>query len=136
TYTVTGTDLSGCTNTAIVTVNGNRISGHISFNSATPASTSAKVWLREINPADSSITDIDSMLACLDGTLPYYEFLSHPAGNYLLDAKLLTSVPGFNGYIPTFSTSTPYWNHATVLSHSTAITDTQHIEMMYGNVLP
>jgi hypothetical protein len=73
-------------------------------------------------------------MACLDGVLPYYEFAGHPAGNYFLDAKLLSSMPGGSGYVPTFSTSTPYWNTATVLSHTT-VTDTQHIQMRYGSLV-
>jgi uncharacterized protein YjdB len=133
-YTVTGTDINGCTNTAVMTVNGNRISGHISFNAATPSSTTMRVWLRQFNSSDSTIVDIDSTMACLDGVLPYYEFAGHPAGNYFLDAKLLSSMPGGSGYVPTFSTSTPYWNTATVLSHTT-VTDTQHIQMRYGSLV-
>jgi hypothetical protein len=133
TYTVTGTSAAGCVNTATVTLNGNRIAGHISFSGAAPASPGMKVWLIRYNPSDSSILAQDSVLTCLDGGSPYYQFDSLAAGSYMVKAKLLSSVPGTSGYVPTYGASTPTWFDAGTIVHASA-TDTQHIHMVYGTV--
>ncbi len=131
TYTVTGTDINGCAGTALVAIDGNRISGYISY---TGTSTDVfKVWLIQFNSSDSSIIATDSVLTCMDGGMPYYEFMDKPSGDYLVKANLLGGVPGASGYIPTYSLSTPYWYMATSRFHANA-TDTMHINMVYGIV--
>lgn len=131
TYTVTVANAAGCTGAATVTVNGNRISGYISYSGI--PSDIFKVWLIQFNPADSSIIALDSTLTCMDSGTPYYEFDGKPAGKYLVKAKLLGQIPGASGYIPTYSYSTPYWYAAASANHSSA-TDTLHISMVYGIV--
>jgi Secretion system C-terminal sorting domain/Bacterial Ig-like domain (group 2) len=133
TYTVTGTDINGCGGTALVTIDGNRISGYISYIGT--STDVFKVWLIQFNSSDSSIIATDSVLSCMDGGMPYYEFMDKPAGDYLVKAKLLGGVPGSSGYIPTYSLSTPYWYMATGRFHANA-TDTMHINMVYGTVPP
>ncbi|MES2703071.1 MAG: T9SS type A sorting domain-containing protein [Bacteroidota bacterium] len=133
-YTVTGTDSAGCSNTATVSVSGNRIFGHVSFSSAYPATPASKVWLIQYDPADSSLTAVDSMLTCDDGGLPYYQFNGKPTGSYMVKAKLLSSIPGTGDYIPTYGSATPYWNAAASISH-VASADSQHITLLYGTVL-
>jgi hypothetical protein len=130
-YTVTGTDGTGCTGTASVTVDGNRISGHIVYSGA-PTDT-FRVWLVQFNPSDSSITAEDSLYSCMDAGIPYYEFYGKAAGNYLVKAKLLGTTPGTSGYIPTYGTSTPRWDSATTITHATSA-NTQDITMVYGTV--
>ncbi len=132
-YTVTGTDINGCSDTALTTIDGNRISGYISY---TGTSTDVfKVWLIQFNSSDSSIIATDSVLTCMDGGTPYFEFMDKPAGDYLVKAKLLGGVTGASGYIPTYSLSTPYWYMAASRFHANA-TDTMHINMIYGIVPP
>jgi uncharacterized protein YjdB len=131
TYTVTASTSAGCTNTASVTVNGNRISGYISY--AGVATDVFKVWLIQFNPSDSSLLATDSTLTCMDGGNPYYEFDGKPAGNYIVKAALIGAIPGTSGYIPTYSLATPYWYSAAGTTH-VAATDTLHINMMYGTV--
>ncbi len=131
--TVTGTGVNGCENTASVTVDCNRIYGHITFSSTVPPLTDTKVWLIQYNPSDSSITATDSLVTCNDGGLPYYQFDSKPAGNYFVKAKLLSSVPGTSGYIPTYGNATPNWYDATNIAHGTAA-DNQDITLIYGTV--
>jgi Secretion system C-terminal sorting domain len=133
TYTVTGTDGAGCSETASVTVNGNRINGFISY-SGTPADT-MKVWLIQFNSFDSSLTALDSTMSCMAGGTPYFEFGHKPSGSYMVKAKLLGQTPGASGYIPTYSLSTPYWYAAASVNHSYS-TDTMHINMVYGTVPP
>ena len=130
-YTVTGTDINGCTNTDTVTINGNRISGYITMT-VTPTDT-LKVWLIHFNPTDSSLIAEDSTLSCLDGGTPYYEFDNDTAGSYMVKAKLLSSVPGTSGYVPTYGLSSSLWSAAATITHASA-TDTQHINMIYGTV--
>ncbi|MES2703070.1 MAG: T9SS type A sorting domain-containing protein [Bacteroidota bacterium] len=132
TYTVTGTT-GACTGTTTVTVDGNRIYGHISFSSTMPSALAMKVWLVQFDPTDSSIVATDSMATCLDGGSPFYMFNSKPAGNYLVKAKLLSSVPGTSDYIPTYGASTPYWYLAANIAHAAA-TNVQDINMIYGTV--
>ena len=132
TYTVTAT-IAGCSATDTVTVNGNRISGYISLTAT--ATDTLKVWLIQFNAVDSSLIALDSVLSCMDSGTPYYEFDSKPAGNYMVKAKLLSSIVGTSGYIPTYGLSTPVWDSAATFTHASA-TDTQHINMLYGTVPP
>ena len=130
-YTVAGTDVNGCVNTGTVTLNGNRISGYISLTTV-PTDT-VKVWLIQFNVTDSSLIAQDSTLSCMDSGTPYYEFDSKPTGSYMVKAKLLSSVPGTSGYIPTYGLSSSVWDSAATITHASA-TDTQHINMLYGTV--
>ena len=130
-YTVTGTDINGCSNTDTVTINGNRISGFITMTTA-PTDT-LKVWLIQFNSSDSSLIAQDSTLTCMDSETPYYEFDNEPSGAYMVKAKLLSGIPGASGYVPTYGLSTILWSSSSTISHINA-TDTQHINMIYGTV--
>lgn len=133
-YTVNATDATGCTASAVVSPVIDYIQGHITFSGTPPASPSLKVWLIQFNPADSSITATDSVTTCMDVSDPYFEFAFKPAGNYLLKAKLIGTTPGTSGYIPTYSTSTPYWYSAGTITHAVGTTDLHNIDMVYGTV--
>jgi hypothetical protein len=130
TYTVTGTDAAGCTNSDVTTVDANRISGNITIGGT---STSLRVWLVQFNPVDSSIIALDSTMACLSGGTPYYEFMDPTPGNYLVKATLTTAIAGTSDYIPTYGSSTAYWYMANNITHGTG-TDNQNITMIYGTV--
>lgn len=132
-YTVSATNTEGCTSDATVTVSGNRIYGHISFSAAAPAVPDLKVWLVQYNPTDSSITATDSVMTCMDGTQPFFQFDSKPAGNYMVKAKLLSSIAGTSDYIPTYGGSTPNWYDAATIAH-TSNADAQDINMVFGTV--
>jgi|GEM_PF-977848 len=134
TYYVTGTNSLGCTITKGVTVNGNRIYGHITFSSWAPDTLDMKVWLIRYDPTDSSIVALDSMLTCTMDSIGYYEFNGKPTGNYFVKAKLIHGKPvGSSGYIPTYGLSSAYWSSATNISHS-YLSDSLHITMIYGTV--
>jgi len=131
TYIVTGSLATGCSDTATVTVNANRISGFISYLGN--ASDIFKVWLIQFNPSDSSLTAKDSTFTCMASGTPYYEFNNKPAGSYMVKARLLGTIPGASGYIPTYSLSTPHWYEASSVAH-TNNADSMHINMVFGTV--
>jgi len=131
-YTVTGTDGTGCTGTATVTVDGNSISGYISYT-GTPSAGDFTIWLVQFNPIDSSILATDSTANCVYNGMPYYEFMDKPAGNYLVKAKLNSSIPGTTGYAPTYGLSSATWDLAATITHA-ASADSMHINMIYGTV--
>lgn len=132
-YTVTGTSVLGCSSDAVVTVSGDRIYGHINFDGPAPSSLGMQVWLIQYSPGDSSVLGIDSMTTCLDGTTPFYEFDSKPAGSYMVRARLLSSVPGASGYVPTYGAGTANWyNAATIIR--TGLTDSADINMIHATL--
>jgi len=133
TYTVTGTNTVGCNSSSTVTVNGDRIYGHIHFGYGVPATPDVKVWLVQFNPTDSSIVATDSTVTCMDGGMPYYEFSSKPSGSYLVKARLISSVAGTTDYMPTYGDSALYWYDAVALAHSGA-SDMQDVYLRYGSV--
>ena len=133
TFTVIASDASGCTSVGTLTVDGNRIKGHIIYGSVTPSVTDTKVWLIQYNPTDSSLVAMDSLVTCLDGSAPYYQFNDKVSGNYLIKAKLLSSVAGTSDYIPTYCLSNPHWDTATTIVHGSGA-NTQDINMIYGTV--
>jgi len=134
TYTVTGTSLTGCNNTTTVTINGNRIFGHITFSGPTPDTLDMKIWLIQYNPVDSSIAALDSTLTCAVDSITYYEFDGKPSGSYMAKAMLLYGNPaGGSGYVPTYSLSTPHWDTAATIAHTSG-SDSLHITMVYGIV--
>ncbi len=132
TYSLIGTAVSGCYGIATVTLDADRISGYISLTAA-PTDT-LKVWLIQFNPSDSSLIAEDSTLSCVDDGTPYYEFAGKPAGSYMVKAKLLSSIPGTSGYVPTYGLSSNVWDSAATITHMVGATDTQHINMIYGTV--
>jgi uncharacterized protein YjdB len=132
-YTVTGTNSFGCNSTDTIQINGNRIYGHVSFSSAIPTVPDLKVWLVQYNPADSTVIAADSMLTCLDGTSPYFEFPNRAAGTYMVKAKLLSSIAGTSDYIPTYGASAASWFGASAITHAAAA-DEQNINMLFGTV--
>ena len=135
TYTVTGTTAGGCTAYGTLAVGGNRISGYVTFSGAAPDSLDLKVWLIQFNPADSSLTAIDSTITCISGGMPYYEFAGEACGQLYGKSRIdigrgtgkqadiypLTDFPVLTG-IP-----------AATIAHTSGF-DTLHIRMVYGTV--
>jgi hypothetical protein len=131
-YTLTGTDGTGCTATATISTDGDRISGHISYSGGVSTDT-FKVWLIQFNTSDSSILALDSTMSCLDAGVPYYEFMDKAAGGYMAKAQLNSAIPGTSGYMPTYSLSAPHWDLAAAISHA-GVADNLDITMLYGAV--
>ncbi len=132
TYTLTA--LGTCKSKSTITVNGDKIFGHITFGGPTPDTLDMKVWLIQYNPADSSIKAVDSTLTCVFDSMTYYEFDGKPSGNYMVKAKLLFgNPPGSSGYVPTYSLSTSHWDSGATVTHAGG-SDSLHITMVYGTV--
>jgi hypothetical protein len=135
TYSVTGTNTYGCTNTASYALNRDRIIGHIGFTGTTPDTTDSKVWLIRFNTADSTLVALDSTTTCDDNGAPYYEFTTPASGNYMVMAQLIYgNTPGTSGYIPTYGYSSTYWATASATTHSSGLSDSQNVQMQYGTV--
>ena len=133
-YTITGTSAAtGCAASLYFYPSVNSINGHLHFSTAAPGTADARVWLIQFNPADSTIMATDSVIACNDGGLPYYEFSNKPAGDYMVKAAIPGGTPGTSGYIPTYATGTAHWYDALTIAHDTAV-NTADINMMYGTV--
>ncbi len=135
TYTVTGTDGNGCSDTASITVNENMIWGNVYFNNVTPDTTDVKVWLITYDPNTNLLTAVDSTVSCQQNGIPYYEFDNEPPLQYMTKAKLLYgNNPGSSGYIPTYYSNTLYWSTASHVTHTNTNDGTNDITMQYGTV--
>ncbi len=134
TYTAQDYGTLGCGATATITLSPNKVYGNITFSGTAPATPSVRVWLIQFNPIDSSITALDSTMACTSGSTLYYQFDGKPAGNYLVKARLLGTVAGTSDYVPTYGASTTVWNSAATIVHTATTADAQNINMIYGTV--
>lgn len=134
TYSVLDYGTLGCGATATVTLSTNKVYGDITFSGTAPTSPSVRVWLIQFNPIDSSITALDSTMACTSGSTLYYQFDGKPAGNYLVKARLLGTVAGTSDYVPTYGASTTTWSSAATVTHTATTADNQNINMIYGTV--
>ena len=135
TYAVTG-----CTGTvytayviSVTTIDG--ISGYVEFTG--PAYYGdVKIWVITYNSGTSMLEAIDSTTVSSSGSgsIYYYQFLGLPTDSLRIKAAQIDSISG-TGYIPTYHTSSSYWNSATVFYHTSGTEDiNQNINMGYGTV--
>ena len=119
TYTVT-----------ITTPNG--ISGWVHYSGA--GWNNAKVWLIKYNPSTSMLTAVDSTYTYgIDSA--YYEFLALPTDSYRVKAAIDSG--SYMGLMPTYHTSSFYWNTATVIHHTSGMWDThKDINILTGTSTP
>ncbi len=132
--TCTLSSLSSTSTTTLVNVD--RINGHIAFSATVPDTLDMKVWLIYHNTSAGTLTAVDSVITCVDGTLPYYEFNGMGAGQFIVKAKSLdytSTIVGASGIIPTYGLSNPHWDTAVTINHTNPI-DTMHINMVSGIV--
>ncbi len=133
-YTVTGVNGFGCSNTAVVTLNGDRIKGYVSFAGAPPAVPDVKVFLMRVDPSDSTILATDSATTCFDGVGYYFGFTSKVAGKYYVLAELQGTIPGISGYVPTYAGASAYWAMATISEHISGGGNVADINMVYASL--
>ena len=111
------------------------ISGHVLFTGPT-VSAWAKVWLITYNPTTFDLEAIDSVsYAPVTGGSAFYRFPGVASDSFRIKAIGSDSIVGGAGYLPTYHTSSYYWNTANVLNHTSGTADiNQDINMMYGTV--
>jgi len=133
-FSVTGTDINGCSKTETVVVPTDRIFGHVLYTGTPPVNPRATVILIGYEPADSSIISVDTAVTCLDGAEQYYEFPGKPAGRYAVLAQQEMGTPGISGYVPTYAGSQAHWFNSSAISHSAGAADGYDVNMIFGNV--
>ncbi len=108
------------------------ISGTINFGS-TAHYGPVKVWL--ITYVSPMLTAIDSTIVYAAGTTVTYQFTGEPTDSFRIKAATLDSLSSTTGFIPTYHTSSFYWNSANVLAHTSGTSDiNQDINMAFGTV--
>jgi len=134
TYVVTGCSSAYTTYTITVTPI-DRISGYVHFSGGPLDSGYTKVWLITYNPSDSLLEASDSVTLYAAGTSQYYQFLGEVTDSYRVKAAYYPVTFTSTGYIPTYHTSSFYWNSADVFYHiSGTNNDSEDINMAYGSV--
>ena len=127
--------VSGCGPTVYATytvtvTTPNGISGYVHYSGWN----SAKVWLIKYNPSTSMLTAVDSTYTYgLDSA--YYEFLGLPTDSYRVKAAIDSG--SYMGLMPTYHTSSFYWNTATVIHHTSGMWDAhKDINILTGTSTP
>ena len=102
------------------------ISGYVHYSGWS----NVKVWLIKYDPSGMMLSAVDSVH--ISGTdSAYYAFLSLPADSYRVKAALDSGA--FLGFVPTYHTSSFYWNTATVINHTAGAWDAhKDINMIAG----
>ena len=130
--------VSGCGGTAVATytvsvttING--ISGNINFPGSAYYN-NVKVWLITYNPSTLDLEAIDSFSVNVGGSASvYYQFLSPATDSYRVKAATYDTTGVTTSYIPTYHTSSFYWNTANVINHTAGSADiNENINMMIG----
>jgi hypothetical protein len=110
TYMLTGTDLLGCSNTATVTLDENKIWGDIMFSA--PDTTQMKVYLIWYDPIGYLHHVVDSTVSCMHDTVAHYEFNDAIPGIYFVMAQPLFNTPATAKYLPSYNDTANYWHIA------------------------
>jgi uncharacterized protein YjdB len=134
TYTTTGCGGTASTTYPVTVTAFDGIAGDISFGSAYYYG-QVKVWL--ITLTGTTLAAVDSTIVYCSGPTVHYSFGPEPTSNYRVKAAIPDSA-GFTpwtGFVPTYHTSSFYWNTADVLSHTSGTGDLGvNINMMTGTV--
>ena len=121
TYTLVGTDVNGCMNTALATVNivlNKNISGMV-YDTTTVSgvhiinSGYAYLYRKQAPPLAAVI--VDSVVVTSTG----YDFLNVPSGNYLV--KIIADTAFWHGSVPTYYSNKPnayQWDSALVINQA------------------
>ena len=110
------------------------ISGHINFSGYAPGA-DIIVWLIQYNPSTMMLTAVDSLVITpAMGNNKYYKFTGLASDSFRIKASVrYTSFFGFDGYVPTYSNASLYWNTANVVNHITGNSDINNdVNMIEG----
>jgi len=120
--------------TTIVTVNiANCISGNITYTTGIPTTGWVTVWLIKYDPVTLMLTAVDStMVHGTGGTASYY-FCGMGTDSFRVKAATDTGYSPMASNIPTYHTSSAFWNSATVIYHVSGTHDiNKDINMGFG----
>ncbi len=132
TYTVTGCSGAAYTTAVVTVTTPNCISGDVLFTGV-PFYGMVKVWLIKYNPTTHMLSACDSTYAYSStGTSAHYSFCGMGTDSFRVKAADDSMMSG-TGYLPTYHTSSAYWNTATVIYHVSGTNDIgKDITMGYG----
>ncbi len=131
TYTVAGCSGPVYATTTVTITTPNCISGDVLFTGA-PLYGPVKVWLIKYNAATHILSAVDSAYVYASGASAHYSFCGMGTDSFRVKAADDSMVAG-TGYLPTYHTSSAYWNTATVIYHVAGTNDiNKHITMGYG----
>lgn len=131
TYTATGCGGPVSATHAVTVVPADAVSGNIHFTAGGAYTGNVKVWL--ITFVSPMLTAVDSVIVSCSDTMIAYQFTGVPTGTYRIKAALTAAPVTTTDYIPTYATSSFYWNTANVLNHTAGSVDAnQDILMAYG----
>ncbi len=110
------------------------ISGHINFSGYTSGD-DIIVWLIQYNPSTMMLTAVDSVIIPPTTVNRYYKFTGLVSDSFRIKASIrYTSFFGFDGYVPTYSNSSLYWNTANVVNHITGNSDINNDVNLLGGI--
>ncbi len=112
----------------------NIIWGSAIFTGPSITDSTCKVWLIEYDSATTTLTAIDSTTTCIVSNASFYEFNGEPNHNYLIKAALVSGPDSGSGYVPTYHSSSFYWDTATYVNHTGGNDGNENITMQYGTV--
>jgi uncharacterized protein YjdB len=132
-YTVMGCGGSATTTTSIFVTTADSIAGNVVF-SGTPYYGSVDVYLITYNPLTHDLEAVDSEIVYASGTSAFYHFTGMGTDSFRVKAAIIIdSSFSTYGYVPTYHTSSLYWNAADVIYHTAGTLDLgKDIDMAYG----
>ena len=133
-YAVTGCSGLAYATTIVTVTAANCISGNVLFSSGAAYYGPVRVWLIKYNPSTLMLTAIDSTVVYASGTSVGYSFCGMGTDSFRVKAACdSSSTPTTMGYLPTYHTSSAFWNTATVINHVSGTHDiNKNITMAYG----
>ncbi len=113
----------------------NGISGNIVFSSGA-YSGPLTVWLIHYNSGTHNLVAVDSIYTTVSGISSYYyHFTGMASDSFRVKAAGYDSTASYTGYVPTYHTSSYFWNTADVINHISGTADVnKDIDMAWGTV--
>ncbi len=135
TYTV-----ASCSGTVFCTqvINVSALDG-ISGNIVFPGSAYSgplTIWLIHYNTSTHNLVAVDSINTTVSGISSYYyHFAGLASDSFRVKAGGYDSTASYTGYVPTYHTSSYFWNTADVINHTSGTADVnKNIDMAWGTV--
>lgn len=132
-YAVSGCSGIAYATTTVTVTAANCISGNVLFTAGAAYYGPVRVWLIKYNPSTLMLTAIDSTYVYASGTSVSYSFCGMGTDSFRVKAACDSTSTPTMGYLPTYHTSSAFWNTATVINHVSGTHDiNKNITMAYG----